>query len=52
VEGVFSEVRRSKRPIRGNRRLRSAALVEEFDTLEPKVLAALERGKEESKISS
>jgi hypothetical protein len=31
-------------------RLRSAALVEEFDTLETKVLATVERVKEESKV--
>jgi hypothetical protein len=29
-----------------------AALVEEFDTLEPEVLAAVERVKEESKVRS
>jgi hypothetical protein len=49
-EGVFSDVRITPVQPLGHPRLRSVALAEEFDTLEPKVLAALERVKEESKV--
>src|SRR5215218_8411192 len=52
VEGVFSEVRITPVQPLGHPRLRSVALAEEFDTLEPKVLAALERVKEASKVRS
>ena len=45
-ERVFSDVRITPVQPLGHPRLRSVALAEEFDTLEPKVLAALERVKE------